>query len=273
MISFNKTCFMEPKKPQTGQSKLVKSPQKLDSDTELVRISKLMSERGLCSRREADDYIAQGLVFVNGERIHELGFKALRSAKIELAKKAQDQQSQLVTVILNKPIGYVSAQPEPGYEPAIKLLTEDNFFGPSRPDRIPQKMKTLAVIGRLDIDSQGLLVFTEDGRLAKRVIGNDSQIEKEYIVRVEGDLPDKKLQLLNHGLELDGQKLKPALVEWINEDQLRFVLTEGKKRQVRRMCELVGLKVNGLKRVRIGKLRLGKLPEGQWRFLEKDEEI
>lgn len=253
---------MQPKKPTEGQS-----------NSELVRLSKLMSERGLCSRREADDYIAQGLVFVDGERIHELGFKVHRDVKIELAAKAQNKQNQLVTVILNKPIGYVSAQPEPGYEPAIRLLTAENFEGSREPKVIPQKMKTLAVIGRLDIDSQGLLVFTEDGRLAKRVIGEDSEIEKEYLVRVQGVLPKEKLQLLRHGLELDGKKLKPAQVEWVNEDQLRFVLTEGKKRQVRRMCELVGLTVKGLKRVRIGNLRLGKLPEGKWRFLEPGESI
>lgn len=251
---------MESKKSPTGQSK-----------TELVRLSKLMSEQGICSRREADDFIAQGLVFVNGLRVQELGFKTTREARIELAKKAQDQQSRLVTVILNKPIGYVSAQPEPGYEPAIRLLTAENYFGANSPERIPQKMKTLAVVGRLDIDSQGLLLFTEDGRLAKQIIGQDSQIEKEYLVRVVGSLPQQKLDLLNEGLELDGQKLKPAKVEWINKDQLRFVLKEGKKRQVRRMCEMVGLKVTGLKRVRIGNLMLGKLPEGHWRFLDPQE--
>jgi 23S rRNA pseudouridine2604 synthase len=232
-----------------------------------------MSERGLCSRREADDYIAQGLVFVNGERVQELGFKVTRDVQIELAAKAQAKQADLVTIILNKPIGYVSAQPEPGYEPAIRLLTRENYEGQGEPWVIPQQMKTLAVTGRLDIDSQGLLIFTEDGRLAKKVIGENSEIEKEYLVRVSGLLPKNKLELLRFGLELDGKQLKPALVEWVNEDQLRFVLTEGKKRQVRRMCEAVGLQVNGLKRVRVGRLMLGKLPEGKWRFLEPGEEI
>lgn len=253
---------MQSKKPSDGQS-----------NSELVRLSKLMTERGICSRREADAYIEQGLVYVNGERVQELGYKVTRDVKVELAAKAQQKQNQLITILLNKPIGYVSAQPEPGYEPAIRLLIAENFDGDKEPRVIPQKMQTLAVAGRLDIDSQGLLIFTEDGRLAKKIIGENSEIEKEYLVRVEGTLPKEKLQLLRHGLELDGKKLKPAQVEWINEDQLRFVLTEGRKRQVRRMCELVGLKVTGLKRVRVGKLRLGKLPEGKWRFLEPDEEI
>jgi 23S rRNA pseudouridine2604 synthase len=256
--------LMQSRKPPNGQT---------NSETELVRLSKLMTEEGICSRREADAFIEQGLVYVNGERIQELGIKFPRGVKIELAAKAQQKQQDLVTVILNKPIGYVSAQPEPGYEPAIRLLTAENFEGDKSPHTIPQKMKTLAVAGRLDIDSQGLLIFTEDGRLAKKIIGENSEIEKEYLVRVVGNLPKEKLQLLRHGLELDGKKLKQAKVEWINEDQLRFILTEGRKRQVRRMCELVGLQVKGLKRVRIGQLKLGKLPEGKWRFLEKGEEI
>jgi len=114
-------------------------------------------------------------------------------------------------------------------------------------------------------------VLTQDGRVAKQLIGDDSAIDKEYLVRVQGRLKDGGLQLLNHGLQLDGKALKPAQVSWQNEDQLRFVLREGKKRQIRRMCELVGLRVTGLKRVRIGKVRLGNLPAGQWRYLREDE--
>ena len=132
-------------------------------------------------------------------------------------------------------------------------------------------LKKLAPAGRLDIDSQGLLVLTQDGRIAKQMVGENSRIEKEYLVRVEGALSPAKLALLNHGLSLDGQALKPAQVNWLNRDQLRFILNEGKKRQIRRMCELVGLKVTGLKRVRIGKVKLGNLPEGQWRYLEEGE--
>ena len=135
------------------------------------------------------------------------------------------------------------------------------------------KLKGLAVAGRLDIDSQGLLLFTQDGRIAKKIIGENGKLEKEYLVRVNGDLPEEHLQLLRHGLELDGKPLKPAKVEWINREQLRFVLTEGRKRQIRRMCDLVGIKALGLKRVRIGNIKLGKLPEGQWRILQNWERL
>lgn len=240
---------------------------------EKVRLSKLMAERGICSRREADAYIEKGLVMVDGVIIDQLGTKVDPNVKITLEAQALKQQKSLATIILNKPIGYVSSQPEPQYTPAIRLITPANQFGVSKQKLGPDQMKGLAVAGRLDIDSQGLLLFTQDGRIAKKVIGEDSKIEKEYIVRVEGKLPPDQLKLLNHGLSLDGKALKPAKVEWINEDQLRFILKEGKKRQIRRMCEMVGLKVTGLKRVRLGNIRLGKLPEGQWRFLEDNEQI
>ncbi len=268
---------MESKRPPKSQQPAKKSPEISQNPDEKIRLSKLMTERGICSRREADDFIAQGLVYVNGTRIQELGFKVTRDVKVELAAKAQEKQNDLITVILNKPIGYVSAQPEPGYEPAIKLLTSDNFDGPPLAGIEPIRLRGLAVAGRLDIDSQGLLIFTQDGRLAKKIIGENSEIEKEYLVRVSyqmpGTLPKDKLELLRYGLELDGKKLKRAQVEWINEDQLRFVLVEGKKRQVRRMCEMVGLTVKGLKRVRVGRLTLSKLPEGKWRYLSPDENI
>jgi 23S rRNA pseudouridine2604 synthase len=240
---------------------------------EKVRLSKLMAERGICSRREADDYISRGLVMVNGEKIDQLGTKVSPDVKITLEAQALRQQKRLATIILNKPVGYVSAQPEPQYTPAIRLITPENQFGESKQRLNAETMKGLAVAGRLDIDSQGLLLFTQDGRVAKKIIGEDSKVDKEYIVRVEGRLPTEKLELLRHGLSLDGKALKPAQVDWINDDQLRFILNEGKKRQIRRMCEAVGLRVTGLKRVRIGQLRLGKLPEGKWRFLEDDESL
>lgn len=240
---------------------------------ELVRLSKLMAQRGLCSRREADAFIEQGLVLVDGVLVNQLGVKVSPEVEITLTPQARKRQTDLVTIILNKPVGYVSAQPEPGYIPAIKLITSSNQFGKSKQKLRPEHLKGLAVAGRLDIDSQGLLLFTQDGRMAKKIVGEQSGIEKEYIVRVSGSLPDDDLRLLRHGLELDGKPLLPAQVEWINRDQLRFVLKEGRKRQIRRMCELVGLKVSGLKRVRIGKITLGNLPEGKWRFLEPEERI
>lgn len=239
-------------------------------EEELVRLSKLMASRGICSRREADSFIEKGLVKVDGVIIDTLGTKVSPSAQITLLQEARKAQSRLVTIMLNKPIGYVSAQAEDGYQPAIVLINEKNRFGVGAKLQ-PENLKGLAVIGRLDIDSQGLLLFSQDGRLARSVIGEDSNIEKEYLVRVGGSLSREGLALLRHGLVLDGRELLPARVEWLNDDQLRFVLREGKKRQIRRMCEAVGLRVLGLKRVRIGRLRLRDLPEGKWRYVDAGE--
>ena len=232
-----------------------------------------MAAQGLCSRREADSYIERGWVFVDGERVSELGTRIYPNQKITLSRAAAAEQTARVTILLNKPIGYVSGQPEPGYTPAVSLVSRATHWKEDRgPLRFqPSHLKGLAPAGRLDIDSQGLLVLTQDGRIARQLIGEDSAIEKEYLVRVEGTLSARNLELLNHGLELEGTPLKPARVAWQNREQLRFILQEGKKRQIRRMCELVGLKVTGLKRVRIGRVRLGELPVGEWRYLGAEE--
>ena len=261
-------------------------PQRDDDDDDLpqhaekpgsMRLSKRMSELGIASRREADEWIPKGWVRVDGKVITELGSRVMPGQLISIEAKARDAQALKVTILINKPVGYVSGQAEDGYEPASVLVTPQNQW---REDRsgvryLHSHMRGLAPAGRLDIDSVGLLVLTQDGRIAKQLIGEDSEVEKEYLVRVntlDGQaLPDDKLALLNHGLELDGEALRPAVVEWVNDDQLRFVLREGKKRQIRRMCELVGLKVLGLKRVRIGQVMLGDLPAGQWRYLRGDE--
>ncbi|MEW6118474.1 MAG: pseudouridine synthase [Pseudomonadota bacterium] len=240
---------------------------------EPVRLSKLMSERGLCSRREADAFIEKGLVYVDGKRVSELGTRVDPDCAIRLDAQASARQADRVTILLHKPVGYVSGQPEQGYEPAVALIRPDTRWSGDRDARRFDRaqLKGLAPAGRLDIDSTGLLVLTQDGRIAKQLIGDNSETEKEYLVRVEGRLDERGLALLNTGLSLDGRKLRPARVVWQNADQLRFILREGRKRQIRRMCELVGLKVAGLKRVRIGRVRLGDLPPGQWRYLRKDE--
>ncbi len=248
------------------------------SQHELPRLSKVMAERGLCSRREADEWIANGWVKVNGEIIETLGTRIAPDAEIIISSYAQEHQAENVTIILHKPVGYVSGQAEDGYEPAVVLVHPDNQW-PDDPElhkHNPKQfhrgmLRGLAPAGRLDIDSTGMLVLTQDGRVARHLIGEDSTVEKEYLVRVTGELSENGLKLLNYGLSLDGEKLKPAKVSWQNEDQLRFVLREGKKRQIRRMCELVGLHVVGLKRIRIGSVTLGKLPVGQWRYLRPEE--
>ncbi|RVU45146.1 pseudouridine synthase [Rubrivivax rivuli] len=241
-----------------------------------LRVAKLMTDRGLASRREADEWIEAGWVRVDG-RLAVLGQRARTDAVIDIDPRARAEQARRVTILLHKPVGYVSGQAEDGHEPAAVLLKPENRWegDASGINFQVNHLRHLAPAGRLDIDSTGLLVLTQDGRIAKRLIGDQTRVEKEYLVRVaytrEGRLPDEDLERLRHGLELDGVQLRPARVSWQNEDQLRFVLREGRKRQIRRMCELVGLEVLGLKRVRIGSVALGPLPAGQWRYLRDDE--
>lgn len=249
------------------------------------RLNKRMAELGLASRREADAWIERGWVRVNGE-VARMGQQVTPLDKITVAKQAEGEQAERVTILLHKPVGYVSGQAEDGHAPAASLINAQSHWREDRSKTrfAPHQLRGLAPAGRLDIDSVGLLVLTQDGRIARHLIGQDSEIEKEYLVRVtlldaptaqpqntQARVPPEKLALLRHGLQLDGQPLKPAKVSWQNEEQLRIVLREGKKRQIRRMCELVGLKVVGLKRVRIGSVTLGQLPLGQWRYLRQGE--
>jgi len=287
-----------------------------------IRLNKRMAELGLASRREADDWIAKGWVKVNG-KVAEMGMQVAPDARIEVTQQAKGVQANQVTILLNKPLGIVSGQAEDGHQPAITLIQPQNRWADDNARFFfhGSQLKSLVPAGRLDIDSTGLLVLTQDGRVARQLIGEDAVMEKEYLVRVvytgvvnaaaadspaatyggrpvakpaqpavptqlsriddddpisadvQSVFPADKLRLLRHGLSLDGQALKPAKVEWQNPEQLRFVLTEGKKRQIRRMCELVGLKVVGLKRVRVGKVMLGNLPVGQWRYLAPHEKF
>ncbi len=251
------------------------------------RLNKRMAELGLCSRREADAWIERGWVRVNGHPA-QMGMQVGPQDSITVERAAQTQQQQQVTILLHKPVGYVSGQAEDGHSPAVTLVQARNrWSGDKTPMRFnPGQLRGLAPAGRLDIDSVGLLVLTQDGRIARQLIGENSDIEKEYLVRVHWQgpqglltqniapvFPADQLARLRHGLSLDGQALKPARVEWQNPDQLRFVLREGKKRQIRRMCEQVGLHVVGLKRVRMGRVTLGQLPVGQWRYLAAHEKF
>jgi len=246
----------------------------MNQSAEGERLSKRMAALGLASRREADDWIEAGWVRVDG-KLAVLGLRVQPDVRIEIDPRARREQLQRMTVLLHKPIGFVSGQAEDGYEPAVVLVTRENRWSEDHVHGPTGTLRGLAPAGRLDIDSTGLLVLTQDGRVARTLIGEDSPVEKEYLVRVRctqpGPLPPEGMALLQHGMMLDGKPLKPAKVSWANEDQLRFVLREGRKRQIRRMCEQVGLEVTGLKRVRIGSVVLGKLPLGQWRYLRADE--
>ena len=272
-----------PKPPASGAVRIRATPAADGAPAPTIRLNKRMADLGLCSRREADDWIARGWVRVNGLPA-VMGQPVAGNARIDVAREAEQQQRQQVTILINKPVGYVSGQAEDGHEPAVALVQPENRWREcnSRMRWGFEQLRGLAPAGRLDIDSIGLLVLTQDGRVARQLIGEDSEMEKEYLVRVsygpenvnvQAAFPAERLAMLCHGLSLDGQPLRPAQVSWQNPEQLRFVLKEGKKRQIRRMCEQVGLFVTGLKRVRIGRVNLGHLPIGQWRYLAPHEQF
>jgi 23S rRNA pseudouridine2604 synthase len=233
------------------------------------RVNKWLAQAGVCSRREAEALIADGLVFIDGEKVSDPGRKITKGQTLTLAERASRQLDEQITVILNKPVGYVSAQPEGAQIPAARLIRSDARVGPPSP--APGPRTSLAPLGRLDQDSRGLLILSEDGVLAKAVIGPESRVDKEYLVTVAGKVDRAKLQKLRHGLELDGRALKPAKVVIEDTQILRFVLVEGRNRQIRRMCEAVDLDVTDLLRIRIGPVRLDDLPEGRWRGITAEE--
>ena len=286
-MTTSKTLTLKPKTPSAPSARRPPVPPRADDAP--VRLNKYLSDQGWCSRREGDEWISRGWVKVNGQ-VAQMGQPVARGDRVEVDPRAREQQGARVTILLHKPIGYVSGLPEDGHESAAVLVQPRTRW---KEDRTPRRFEAahtrgLAPAGRLDIDSTGLLVLTQDGRVAKALIGEDSAVEKEYLVRVhwapngpkgvglvtenvQAVVPAERLALLRQGLSLDGQPLKPAQVDWQNPEQLRFVLREGKKRQIRRMCEQVGLHVVGLKRIRIGRVVLGNLPLGQWRYLGEHE--
>ena len=246
----------------------MKSFSKTYSGDEPVRVNKWLAQSGVCSRREAEGLILSGAVRIDGETVEDAGRKILPGQTLELSSAGSDTLASKRTIMLNKPIGYVSGTPEDEQIPAVRLLTRDNMVGKAEPvgSRDP-----LAPIGRLDQDSRGLLIMSDDGVVAKGVIGPDADLEKEYIVRIRGKITGTKMKLLRHGLELDERKLKEARVTGIADQTLRMVLREGRNRQIRRMCDLVDLRVIDLVRVRIGALKLGGLKEGCWKELKPHE--
>lgn len=243
-------------------------------NTTPIRLSKYLSQQGICSRRQAEFFIGQGWVTVDGTVVCKLATKVNQQNSIVLSEDAHRYRERLLTILLHKPVGYVSSQPEKQYKPAISLITARTQYNRSsskQAERVKWPLKGYAVAGRLDIDSSGLLVLTQDGTVARKLIHPQSDVEKEYLVRVEQTVSPKQLRTLEHGLSLDGVELKRAEVDLLDENYLRMILKQGRKRQIRRMCEAVGLRVVALKRVRIGSVALASLPSGKWRVLGSKE--
>lgn len=225
------------------------------------RLQKLLSAAGICSRRTAEEYIAAGRVAVNGETAR-MGDKAdMERDRVTVDGVPVCQQGKKVWLMLHKPRGYVTTmEDEKGRKTAAELVADCGF--------------RVWPVGRLDLNSEGLLLFTNDGEGTHRLLHPSHEVEKEYLVRVTGNV-DRALPILSGPLELDGEPLAPARVKLLrrneNGGELSVIIHQGKNRQVRRMCALAGLEVKRLCRIREGSLRLDGLALGKWRFLAQAE--
>lgn len=239
----------------------------------MERVAKIMARRGMCSRREAERLIAAGDVRVNGVVVQEQGCKAPLDAEIVLGTAAHATLDARLTVLLHKPVGVVSTLPEPGQTPAWRLLSAETVVDPIDPATLARVLadpETLSVAGRLDRNSRGLLLLTQDGTIARQLVGGNG-VEKSYLVRTAEAITDSQLEKLRGPLRLDEQLLQPMGVERLAPHLLRFVLVEGRKHQLRRVSRHVGLHVVDLLRTGIGPFSIAGLAEGRWRLVTADE--
>ncbi|WP_288521927.1 pseudouridine synthase [uncultured Brachyspira sp.] len=220
-----------------------------------MRLNKYIAYLNIASRREADKLIKDGKVKVNGEIIINPAIQVGENDKIIC--DIEDYKNEKIYIKLNKPVGYVVSNNKKEGKPIYKLLDE--------------KLKKLYPVGRLDKDSKGLILFTNDGIFSKKIIGEESECEKEYYVKLEGNISDGALKRLEFGISLDGKKLKPAIVKRVSKNSFNIILKEGRNRQIRRMCEKIGFEVILLKRLRISNIYLNDLQEGKFEYLTKDE--
>lgn len=232
--------------------------------TESVRLSKRIAELLVCSRREAEQYIEGGWVLVDGQRVEEQGARVLPQQRVALLPDATLAPIAPVTILLHKPAG-VDMQASL----AAQLISTGNHAADDRSGIhfIKHHLSGLAVTMPLEVNASGLQVLTQDARVARKLIDDAAKVEQEFIVEVCGELIPDGLRLLNHGLRFKGRELPPMKVSWQNEKRLRFALKGGQSGQVRDMCEQVGLSVLSIKRIRIGRLPMAALQEGQWRYL------
>ncbi len=222
-----------------------------------MRLQKFLSTAGVCSRRKGEELIKAGREKVNGKTVIEHGVQVdPESDRVEVDGKIIRDDQTMIYVMLNKPAGYITSRSHRGEKIVLDLIDVEQRVNP---------------VGRLDKDSTGLLLLTNDGRLHQHLTHPSFDHEKEYTVEVKDPIDDVALGQFREGLLLDGVKTRPASVKRINNRKFRIILKEGKKRQIRRMVEKVGNQVVNLHRIRISTLLLGNLKMGQWRYLSKKE--
>jgi len=237
-----------------------------------VRLAKRLAEDLPCSRREAELYIEGGWVTVDGELVEEAGARVSDKQEVVLLPNATLEEMPPVTILLHKPAGFNAGIGKEG-KPALACLQPESLFVPENvPASAVQRFLKRHLIGLtitnpLDTMGSGLIVFTQDFRVARKLVDEAKTVEQEFIVEVAGKIADNGLALLNHGLPFNGKPLPPIKVSWQNETRLRFALKNVQPGQIAHMCRMVGLEVVAIKRLRIGRIPMGAMPVGQWRYL------
>jgi len=219
----------------------------------MERLNKFIASCGVCSRRKADELIQSGRIKVNGEVVKDLGVKVSLEDKVELDGKTISKEEKKVYLMLNKPVGYVTtASDEKGRKNVLDLILEDVRVYP---------------IGRLDMYTEGLLLLTNDGDFANKLMHPKFEIDKRYVVTTDTKVTRQMLEALRNGVDIGDYVTREAKVEKLDEENISITIHEGKNRQVRRMCDAVGIKVLKLKRTNYGPLSLGELPVAKYRHL------
>lgn len=237
--------------------------------TDPIRLAKRVAELRACSRREAEQFISGGWVKVDGIVVEEPQFR-VTDQRIEIDPQADPSQAEPVTLLLHKPPGHGTLNGDP---PASQLLSVDTLWNEDTSGIRPLKkhFTQLTLCAPLETEASGLVVFTQDWRVARKLTEDAATLEHEVIVEVAGELPPNGLKRLNRGIPFNGRTPPAIKVSWQNETRLRVALKGAQPGQIAHLCEAVGLQVLSMKRIRLGRVPLGKLPPGQWRYLREDE--
>jgi 23S rRNA pseudouridine2604 synthase len=239
--------------------------------TEPIRLAKRVAGLRACSRREAEQYITGGWVRVDGVVVEEPQFR-VTDQRVEIDPRADLAQTEPVTLLLHKPAGYHALAGD-GAPPASQLLDAATLWSEDASGIRPLKkhFAQLSLCAPLETAASGLVVFTQDWRVARKLTEDAATLEHELVVEVAGELAPDGLKRLNRGIAFQGRPPAPIKVSWQSESRLRVALKGARPGEVARLCEAVGLEVLSLKRIRLGRIPLGKLPPGQWRYLRGDE--
>ena len=223
----------------------------------MERINKYIASCGVCSRRKADELVLSGKVVVNEKVVQELGYKVNDTDVVKVNGKIIHKEANNIYIILNKPKGYITT-------------SKEQFGRKSVMDLIKEKERVYP-IGRLDMYTEGLLLLTNDGEFSNKLMHPTNKIEKTYIVTTTSNITDKQIEMLKSGVDIGGYITREAKVRALSSTQIEIIISEGKNRQVRKMCSSVGIKVTNLKRIKVGNIELGDLPVGKYRYLTEKE--